>query len=234
VPVIPGRESCGIPGPSRVRFRSPSGRIARRNLFSGGRHFLSSGNAKAAIMVVDAASAGRERRPVKTVSGCRLRPAQAEDLPAINRIFNQAVEQSTAVFCRRPMSADQRRAWFEAHGEDHPVLVAECGDTVVAWGALSPYSSRDGYRFTVEDSLYVDPDHRNRGLGTLLLDALLKAAAERGHHTVIALIEAENTVSIHLHRRFGFTEAGRLREVGRKFGRWLDLVIMQKLLDDGV
>lgn len=163
--------------------------------------------------------------------GYRLRPAQAADLPAINRIFNHAVEHSTAVFCMQPMSEAQRQAWFKAHGESHPVLVAEYRDRVVAWGALSPYSSRDGYRFTVEDSIYVDPEHRGQGLGKLLLGSLLEAAARRGHHTVIALIAAENTVSIHLHRRFGFAEVGRLREVGYKFGRWLDVIIMQRLLD---
>ncbi|MDI6906621.1 MAG: GNAT family N-acetyltransferase [Thermoanaerobacterales bacterium] len=165
--------------------------------------------------------------------GYRLRTAEAADLPAINRIFNHAVEHSVAAFCLCPMSDAERQDWFEAHGGNHPVLVVEHGENVVAWGALSPYSLRDGYRFTVEDSIYVDRDHRGRGLGTLLLGALLNAAADRGHHTVIALIESENAVSIHLHRRFGFVEAGRLREVGHKFGRWLDVTIMQRLLDAG-
>lgn len=160
-----------------------------------------------------------------------MRPACAVDLAEINAIFNQAVQHSVAAFNLRAVTEAERKAWFETHGRKYPVLVAEYASQVVGWGALSPYSPREGYRFTVEDSLYVAPHHHGKGLGKMLLSALLHEAATRGYHAVIALIESGNTASIHLHQHLGFCKIGTLSEVGRKFGRWLDVSIMQKLLD---
>jgi phosphinothricin acetyltransferase len=160
----------------------------------------------------------------------RVRPATAQDLDAINVIYNHYVVRSTCSYELEPETAAGRRAWFAAHDEAHPVVVAEADGIVVGWGALAPYHVRPAYRHTVEDSVYVRHDLRGRGLGTRLLTDLVDRAGRIGHHAVVALISADHPVSVRLHARLGFGEVGRLREVGRKFGRWLDVVFMQRLL----
>nr|MBA2481425.1 N-acetyltransferase [Planctomycetota bacterium] len=112
----------------------------------------------------------------------------------------------------------------------HPVTVAELDGEIVGWGSLGPFRPRDGLRHTVENSLYVRHDRHRRGIGAALLADLIARARAAGHHAIIAGISAEQTASIALHRRFGFTEAALLREVGRKFDRWLDLAYWQLLL----
>lgn len=162
-----------------------------------------------------------------------VRPATEADLPAINAIFNHYVLHSTCIWVTEPETAEGRQAWLAAHDEDHPVTVAEEGGEVVGWASLSAYSSRSGWRHTVEDSVYLRHDRLGRGIGSRLLADLLDRAARQGHHAVIASICADQPASIRLHARHGFVECGRLRETGFKLGRWLDAVYMQKLLAPG-
>ena len=112
----------------------------------------------------------------------------------------------------------------------HPVLVAEQGGEVVGWGSLSTFNPRRGYARTVEDSIYLRDDWRGRGLGRALLSTLIERARALGHHTIIAGASADQDASIALHAAHGFVEVARLREVGRKFDRWLDVVYLQKML----
>ena len=159
------------------------------------------------------------------------RPATPADLPAINAIYNHYVATSDALYQDDPWPAEERRAWFAAHGDRHPVTVAtHSSGAVLGWAGLSAFSGRTGYRFTVENSVYVHPDHLGRGVGRRLLADLLDRAVALGHHSVIALIDSNAAVSLRLHRRFGFAEVGRLTEAGFKFGRWLDVVYLQKKL----
>lgn len=162
-----------------------------------------------------------------------IRPALAGDLVAINDIYNHWVRTSTATYQIDPVIPDERRDWFAGHDAGHPILVAELEGAIAGWGSLSKFRDRAAYDRTVEDSVYLAPDLIGRGLGSALLAALLERGAALGHRTVIAGISAEQDVSLALHRKFGFVEAARLRQVGFKFDRWLDLVYMQKLLSAG-
>jgi L-amino acid N-acyltransferase len=159
-----------------------------------------------------------------------IRPAVVEDCPAINDIYNHYVLHDTCTYQTEPDSLADRQAWLARHGGPHPVLVAEQGERVVAWGALSPFHPRAGYRFSVEDSIYVRKDCQRRGLGRLLLGELVSAAHELGHHTIIAQISADKSGSVALHDEFGFVLSARLREAGYKFETWLDVAFMQLML----
>jgi L-amino acid N-acyltransferase len=159
-----------------------------------------------------------------------IRDAGAADAAAIADIYNQAVLHSTATFDTVAQSADERAAWLASHGAAHPVLVADEGGRVLGWGSLSRYSDRPAYEHTVEVSTYVDETARGRGIGGALATALLQRAAGAGMHVVLARICAENDVSLGMYDRLGFERVGVLREVGEKFGRLLDVVILQKLL----
>ncbi len=152
------------------------------------------------------------------------------DLDAVNAIYNHYVLRSTCTYQLEPETEAARVAWFHDHGPAHPLLVAEHAGRVVGWASLSPFHSRCGYARTVENSVYVDRDFHRRGIGGALLAELVARARTLGHHAVIAGIDAEQTGSVALHARLGFVEAGRLREVGYKLGRWLDVVYMQLLL----
>jgi L-amino acid N-acyltransferase len=161
---------------------------------------------------------------------CIVRLAQREDLASINDIYNHYVRHSTCTYQEIPESTEGRKAWFERHGPEHPVTVAEIDGRVVGWGSLSPYHARSAYRFTVENSVYVDHRHHRGGIGTALLADLIARAEAIGHRTIIALIDASQDASISLHVRHGFVTAGHLKDVGYKFGRWLDVVYMQRTL----
>jgi L-amino acid N-acyltransferase YncA len=159
-----------------------------------------------------------------------IRSATLDDCSAINDIYNHYVRTDTCTYQTEPDTLAERQAWFGRHGGAHPVLVAEQDGRVVAWGALSAFHPRFGYRFSVEDSVYVHRDYLRRGLGRALLSELLRLARELGHHTVIALISADKTGSMALHEQFGFTRSADLREVGYKFGAWLDVAFLQLML----
>jgi len=129
-----------------------------------------------------------------------------------------------------PRSHDDQREWLAAHSGAHPAVVAVDGEEVVGFGSLSPYKDRPAYSTTVEDSVYVHRDWRRKGVGRLLLGELLGLATTHGFHAVIARIVGDHDASIALHERCGFTLVGVEKEVGRKFGRWLDVVELQRLL----
>jgi phosphinothricin acetyltransferase len=159
-----------------------------------------------------------------------LRPARESDLPAVTDIYNQAVLRATGTFDTEPKTLDQQREWFSRHGDSHPVIVAEEAGKVVGWASLSPYSDRCAYARTAEVSVYIDEKSRGRGLGGILLDGILAAGKGAGILQVLARIAEGNAASLSLHARRGFFEAGRLRQVGEKFGKVLDVHILQKSL----
>jgi phosphinothricin acetyltransferase len=164
----------------------------------------------------------------------RVRRATYADLPAILEIYNDAVLHTTATYDYEPRTLEHREAWFEDHlRDDYAVLVAaDPAGRIAGWSALNPYHQRPGYRFTAENSVYVAADQRGRGLGRLLLAPLIDAAQARGLHAIIAAIDATNAASIRLHTAFGFERVGLFRQVGHKFGRWLDVLYMERLLDE--
>lgn len=152
------------------------------------------------------------------------------DAEAIRAIYNVEVETSTVTFDLVPRTLDEQHEWIEQHRGGHPAIVAVDAGTIVGFGSLTPYRPRPAYSPTVEDSVYVHRDHRGLGVGTLLLGALVDLAGTHGFHSIIARIVGGHEASIALHARCGFDEVGVEREVGRKLGRWLDVVLMQRLV----
>ena len=161
-----------------------------------------------------------------------IRPADELHLAAITDIYNEAVLNTTATFDSSPKDLKERRAWMLGHRPEHPILVGLIGGEVAGWASLSPHSDRSCYHRTVEDSIYVRNDLRGRGIGIALLGRLLLEAKRLGHHAVIARIDAGNAASLRIHQKLGFVEVGRLGEVGFKFGRWLDVILMELVLQE--
>jgi L-amino acid N-acyltransferase YncA len=161
-----------------------------------------------------------------------VRVAQPDDAEAVAHIYNYEVEHTTATFDLVPRSIEAQREWLEARSGAFATIVAEDSVVgVIGFAALSSYRERAGYRTTVENSVYVHREHQRKGTGKMLLSTLLITARSSGFHTVIARIDSQSTGSIALHSSLGFAHIGVERQVGRKFGRWLDSVIMQKMLD---
>jgi phosphinothricin acetyltransferase len=160
----------------------------------------------------------------------QIRLVEAGDADPIRDIYNREVLTSTVTFDLVPRTRTDQEAWIDAHSGAHFATVAVDGKEVVGFAAVSAYRSRPAYATTVEDSVYVRPDRQGEGIGVALLDDLVERARRHGFHNVIARIVGGHAASIALHRRCGFTEVGVEREVGRKFGRWLDVVLMQRLL----
>ncbi len=163
-------------------------------------------------------------------SGWLIRPAVGSDLPGIRDIYNYEVLHSTATYDTRPRTAAEQKDWFRHHDALHPVLVAETEGKVCGWASLSPWAERAAYARSVETSVYVSLESRGKGCGRLLLGALVEQARALGHHAVLARISADNEISVRLHEKAGFFVAGTLREVGNKFDRMLDVVIMELVL----
>lgn len=155
-----------------------------------------------------------------------IRPARNDDVDAINRIYGHYVGSCTCTWEEKDRELMTVQS-IGRRGPGHPVLVAELDGVVVAWGALSPYNLRSGWRHTVEDSVFVSHLHQGRGLGRLMLGALVAEARRLGHRLVIARISGDQPASLGLHAALGFAEAGRLRAAGRKHGHWLDCVYLQ-------
>ena len=160
-----------------------------------------------------------------------IRDAIESDLPAILAITNEAIANTTAVWNNTPATLEARTAWMrDRQARGFPVLVATDGGKVLGFASFGDFRPFEGYLHTVEHSIYVAPEAQGRGVGKALLEALVGRARALGKHVIVGGIEAGNTASIALHARAGFVETGRLPEVGRKFGRWLDLVFMQLML----
>ena len=159
-----------------------------------------------------------------------VRPAGADDAEAILEIYNHQVLTSTATFDLVPRTIREQQRWLTERSGAHAVVVAVADDRVAGFGALSPYRERAGYATTVEDSVYVAEGHQGQGVGRLLLEHLVETARNHGFHALMAKIVGGHERSIGLHRSCGFEVVGTEREVGRKFGRWLDVVLMERLL----
>lgn len=160
-----------------------------------------------------------------------IRRATRADADPISRIYNQAVVGTTATFDTIPETVEQRASWLAEHDAPrHPVLVAEIGGRVAGWAALSAYSTRCAYDATVEISVYVDEAAQGHGIGPALTDAVVRAGAAEGVRAVLSRICTENERSIRMARRAGFFEVGVMREVGCKFGRTLDVLLMERLV----
>ncbi len=160
-----------------------------------------------------------------------MRDATEADLPQLVAIINEAIAHTTARWTETPETLESGRAWLEASiRRGLPVIVAEEDGTVAGFGSLGSFRAYSGFRHTVEHSIYVDPSVKRRGHGRALLAALEERARAAGHHVMVGTIGADNEGSLALHRQAGFVEVGRMPEIGIKFGRWLDMMIVQKIL----
>lgn len=159
-----------------------------------------------------------------------LRAARLDDAEAIRAIYNVEVLTSTATFDLVPRTQSEQRRWLTERSGAHAVVVAVSDGQVLGFGSLSPWRDRPAYRTTVEDSVYVARDVQRRGVGRAILTELVEVARAHGFHACMARISGGHDASIALHRACGFEIVGTEREVGRKFGRWLDVALMQRLL----
>jgi phosphinothricin acetyltransferase len=160
----------------------------------------------------------------------KIRLAEHGDTEAIRAIRNHVIEHSTAIWTTRLLSPDDGRAWLADNLARRSAYVAEAGGEVIGFANWAPWRPKDGYRHTVEDSVYLTAGHQGQGLGAELLQTLIDGASESGAHVMMASIEAANARSVALHQRLGFELVGTAREVGTKFGRWLDLTMMRRPL----
>jgi L-amino acid N-acyltransferase YncA len=164
-----------------------------------------------------------------------LRPATPADIPAIAAIYRPAVTEGTASFELEPPSeAEMLRRFTAITDAGYPYFVAEIDGRVAGYAYVGAYRTRPGYRFTVENSVYVSPDAQGKGVGRLLLAAVIEACTAKGYRLMVAIIgDSANFASITLHRRAGFRFCGTIHSVGHKFGRWLDSVVMELPLGEG-
>ncbi|WP_295481546.1 GNAT family N-acetyltransferase [uncultured Pseudomonas sp.] len=161
------------------------------------------------------------------MSDC-IRDARPDDLAGILDIYNDAVCNTTAIWNETPVDLANRQAWFAARAEQgYPILVATDDSGVLGYASFGDWRPFEGFRHTVEHSVYVRGDQRGKGLGPLLMQALIERARRGGKHVMVAAIESGNAASIRLHERLGFAVTGQMPQVGVKFGRWLDLTFMQ-------
>ncbi|MFM7766294.1 MAG: N-acetyltransferase family protein [Bacteroidota bacterium] len=162
----------------------------------------------------------------------QVRPATATDASRIAAIYNDAIINGTATFDTEEKSASEREQWLAEHVSDNlPVLVAEENGLVIAFAALNKWSPRKAYDTTAEVSLYVDAAYRGKGTGKILLEQIVLAGKSVGLHCLVSRITEGNMVSISMFERLGFSHIGVMRQVGKKFGRFLDVHLMQMLLD---
>ncbi len=163
-----------------------------------------------------------------------MRLVERHDADAVRAIYNREVLESTVTFDMVERSAEEQQAWIDQHSGAHAAIVAveDADDTILGFASLSPFHARPAYAPTVEDSVYVHREHRGRGVGRLLLGELVTLARDHGFHSIVARIVGGHEASIALHVGCGFEHTGVEREVGRKFSRWLDVVVMQRMLSE--
>lgn len=159
-----------------------------------------------------------------------IRLATEADLPAINAIYNHYVLTSTCTYQYEPETEEGRRQWFAEKGEKHPVIVVVENGEIIGWGALSPFRAREGYRFTVEASVYIRHDCQRKGIGRAIMKDLIERARQLGFRVMIGGASAEQTASIALQESLGFVRVAHFREIGYKFDQWLDVVFFQLML----
>lgn len=158
-----------------------------------------------------------------------IRQASLDDLEDITDIYNEAILKSVATFDTETKTLEEQKIWFEEHGPDNPIVVSEENGNIVGWAALSKYSTRCAYSNTAEIALYVKEDHQGNGIGRKLMDFIIQEGEKTNIHAILARITDGNEVSIHLHKTAGFELVGVLKEVGQKFGKRLDVHLMQKI-----
>lgn len=156
-----------------------------------------------------------------------IRESAISDLREITEIYNDAILTTTATFDTLPKTLEEQEVWFSHHGDHYPLIVAEAQGQVVGWASLSRWSDRCAYSQTAELSFYVKDGYRGQGIGRKLLETIILKGKDAGLHTVISRITSENEKSIYLHEEAGFEHIGVMREVGTKFGRLLDVTMMQ-------
>ncbi len=157
--------------------------------------------------------------------------ATEADLQGIMAIMNHNILHSTAVYDYEPKSETEILQWYnEKAGAGWPVIVAKEENKVMGYGSYGTFRFKDGFKFTVEHSVYVAEDQHGKGVGNVLIQELISLAKQQRYHTMIGCIDADNAGSIAFHKKYGFTEAGILKESGFKFGKWLDLLFMQLML----
>jgi len=161
-----------------------------------------------------------------------IREATENDLPAMLEIYNDIIVNTTAVWHYEPHTLQMRKEWFEQRRQQNcPVFVAVENETILGFSTYGPFRPWPGYSKTVENSVYVAAESRGKGIARLLLPPLIEAAQQQGIHAIVAGIEAENDISIALHKKFGFEEVAHFKQVGWKFNRWLDLKFLELILD---
>jgi L-amino acid N-acyltransferase YncA len=158
-----------------------------------------------------------------------IRPATEKDQQAIMEIYNEAVENTTATFDTDKRSLVKQLDWFRNHKHNHPVIVAEQEGVIKGWASLSPWSERKAYDETVEVSVYVHSNHRGKGIGKKLLEIITLEGKRVNNHTILSRISAGNDISIHIHEQLGYRHIGIIKDAGRKFGRFIDVHMMQYL-----
>jgi len=164
-----------------------------------------------------------------------IRSATSPDLKSILDIYNDAIISTTAVYAYKPHTLAMRQQWFDEKMQNGiPVIVADINGTVVGFTSYGPFRAWPAYKYSVEHSVYVHRDFRNQGIARKLVIELIEAVKTKNVHTIIAGIDSDNAVSIHLHKQLGFEDAGYFREVGYKFGRWLDLRFLQLILNNNL
>jgi phosphinothricin acetyltransferase len=161
-----------------------------------------------------------------------IRPARAGDLPDIMEIYNDAVLNTTATFDIEEKTPDEMEAWLESHSGMHPAIVCLVGGEVSGYASLNEYSPKKAYEATAEVSVYIAPGMRGKGCGKALLASIIEEGARRGVRAMIARISEGNEISVRLFERYGFFRIGRLKAVGRKFGRLLDVDLYEKIVED--
>jgi L-amino acid N-acyltransferase YncA len=160
-----------------------------------------------------------------------IRQATLQDLQAITEIYNEAILKTTATFDTEPKTPEEQKGWYQNHGNKYPILVVEQDNVVAGWASLSKWSDRCAYSDTAEISLYVKEENQGKGIGRTLIETVVREGQKAGLHTLIARIADSNEVSIHLAESVGFKHIGIMKEVGRKFGRLLDVHLMQKIYE---
>lgn len=161
----------------------------------------------------------------------RVRPAREDDVESINDIYNHYVLSSCCTYQTEPSTLEERLYWFDNHQAIYPVIVAEVSGLVVGWASISPFHERQAYRQTVETSIYVHHACHGQGVGSILMQELLQISKRLEYHVLMSLIDSSQEASLALHEKFGFVRCGHLSQVGFKFGKYLDVVYMQKTFD---
>ena len=161
-----------------------------------------------------------------------VRDADQHDVPGILAIYNDVIATSTAVYREEPATLDDRMQWLTSRrAAAYPVLVAADDSGIVGFASYGDFRTWPGYRFSVEHTVHIRAEQRGRGVGTTLMRALIERARQQGKHVMIGGVDADNGASLRFHERLGFTRAAHLHQVGFKFGRWLDLVFVERMLE---